>query len=302
MPDLVHCGASHIRANACERECAQGSGRSNREHRVHFCGEWATQRIAQMLFWHAAVCHRLQHQLWPCPEVDVRPVAAAQLLAAQCAMILWAYFATVTTDPGQVPAGWIPFADEQVRAAKQAREAGLPSVQQHLRGPDTSHQRSSAHITVRCAMHSKHGQSWSALLTATTSSVRKGAAAPTGRTSAYVDSMAEVHPRRVTHPAIPLVACGFRICRSERPPATALLQEVSGVEARACAPLLSQWPLYTQDGPLLYMGGQLCGAAELQGSSQSSAFLPICVTHTLYGARSRAVQFVVRTRGWQQLD
>lgn len=188
-------------------------------------------------------------------------------------MILWAYFATVTTDPGQVPAGWIPFADEQVRAAIQAREAGPPSVQQHLRGPATSHQRSSAHIIVRCAMRSKHGRSWSALRTATTSSVRKGADALPGCRSADVDSMAQVYPRVMPHAAIALAACGFWICRSERPPATTLLQEVSGVEARACAPLLRQWPLYTQDGPLLYMGGQLRGAAELQGASQSCLVL-----------------------------
>jgi hypothetical protein len=32
-------------------------------------------------------------------------------------MLLWAYFAAVTTDPGRVPPGWHPFQDEQVGSA-----------------------------------------------------------------------------------------------------------------------------------------------------------------------------------------
>jgi hypothetical protein len=30
------------------------------------------------------------------------------------ALLVWAYFAAVATDPGSVPAGWHPFEDEQV--------------------------------------------------------------------------------------------------------------------------------------------------------------------------------------------
>ena len=32
---------------------------------------------------------------------------------SQAGLILWAYFATVSADPGRVPPGWHPFADEQ---------------------------------------------------------------------------------------------------------------------------------------------------------------------------------------------
>ena len=32
----------------------------------------------------------------------------------QIAMVLWSYFAAVVTDPGGVPQGWTPFADEEV--------------------------------------------------------------------------------------------------------------------------------------------------------------------------------------------
>lgn len=29
-------------------------------------------------------------------------------------MLLWSYFTAVATDPGRVPPGWHPFADEEV--------------------------------------------------------------------------------------------------------------------------------------------------------------------------------------------
>lgn len=32
----------------------------------------------------------------------------------QVLLLLWSYFAAVLTDPGRVPPGWHPFADEQV--------------------------------------------------------------------------------------------------------------------------------------------------------------------------------------------
>lgn len=38
---------------------------------------------------------------------------ASILFSMMCIMILWAYFATVSTDPGKVPVGWHPFSDEQ---------------------------------------------------------------------------------------------------------------------------------------------------------------------------------------------
>ena len=33
-------------------------------------------------------------------------------------MLLWSYFAAVTTDPGRVPAGWHPFANDEVALLK----------------------------------------------------------------------------------------------------------------------------------------------------------------------------------------
>eukprot|EP00955_Chlamydomonas_euryale_P099442 365219-Chlamydomonas_euryale.AAC.22 len=41
----------------------------------------------------------------------------------QIVMILWTYFAAVSTDPGRVPAGWHPFADDQQAAAELERLA-----------------------------------------------------------------------------------------------------------------------------------------------------------------------------------
>ena len=38
--------------------------------------------------------------------------------ASQAGLIVWAYFATVSADPGRVPAGWHPFSDDQVMAMK----------------------------------------------------------------------------------------------------------------------------------------------------------------------------------------
>lgn len=217
-------------------------------------------------------------------------------------MILWAYFATVTTDPGQVPAGWIPFADEQVRAAIQARESGPPSVQQHLRGPATSNQRSSAHIIVRCAMRSKHGRSWSALLTATTSSVRKGADAPPGCRSADVDSMAKVYPRVMPHAAIALaVSSGFADRRDPRRPRYCKrCQAWKPERAHHCS--VSGRCILKMDHYCIWVVNCVGLLNYKVRASHVWFFVPICVTHTLYGARSCAARFVVRTRGWQHLN
>ena len=59
----------------------------------------------------------------PAPGCDAaagRGTRATRCLCSQVFMLLWAYFAAVTTDPGRVPAGWHPFQDEQVRGAHGA--------------------------------------------------------------------------------------------------------------------------------------------------------------------------------------
>eukprot|EP00803_Ostreobium_quekettii_P006590 evm.model.scf_259.1 EVM.evm.TU.scf_259.1 scf_259:251-5537(-) len=56
--------------------------------------------------------------LWPAvasgPErVAVVALVLAVVFTALVAMLLWSYFATVVTDPGAVPEGWHPFADDE---------------------------------------------------------------------------------------------------------------------------------------------------------------------------------------------
>ncbi|KAG2432570.1 hypothetical protein HXX76_008914 [Chlamydomonas incerta] len=45
------------------------------------------------------------------------------LFSAVCAMCVWSYLAAVTADPGRVPQGWHPFADEQQARAELERMA-----------------------------------------------------------------------------------------------------------------------------------------------------------------------------------
>lgn len=40
---------------------------------------------------------------------------ARPLRSMQVFMLVWSYFAAVCTDPGHVPPGWLPFADEEVK-------------------------------------------------------------------------------------------------------------------------------------------------------------------------------------------
>ena len=75
-------------------------------------------------------------------------------------------------------------------------------------------------------------------------------------------------------PAVEMIARVYT-CRPERPPAASVLQALPGLEAGACTPLLRQREVHPQDGPLLHLGGELCGAAELQGEAnhmQGSTF------------------------------
>lgn len=53
------------------------------------------------------------HQL-QCPVL-----IAAGLFLVQVAMLTWAYFAALATDPGEVPVGWHPFPDDAVSRAPQ---------------------------------------------------------------------------------------------------------------------------------------------------------------------------------------
>jgi hypothetical protein len=61
-------------------------------------------------------------------------------------MLLWAYFAAVTTDPGRVPPGWHPFQDEQVRCSS----FGLAHADGIAQTDITAHVKPSMPLIIHC--------------------------------------------------------------------------------------------------------------------------------------------------------
>lgn len=49
------------------------------------------------------------------PTVHVIDGSEISVLPAQVVMLLWSYFSAFLTEPGKIPAGWSPFASDEVR-------------------------------------------------------------------------------------------------------------------------------------------------------------------------------------------
>lgn len=55
-------------------------------------------------------------------------------LCLQVIMLTWAYLASVIADPGRVPAGWHPFADDSVSLYVEATIQPFSAIQQFCHG------------------------------------------------------------------------------------------------------------------------------------------------------------------------
>ncbi|KAI8465240.1 MAG: DHHC palmitoyltransferase-domain-containing protein [Monoraphidium minutum] len=122
--------------------------------------------------WYAIVPARYARYVAQGPPLrSAGAVVAILLFTCLVAMVLWSYFAAALTDPGRVPEGWSPFADEQAAQAEldrlattgayagDKRDPRRPRYCKHCRAwkPERAHHCS---VMGRCVLKMDHYCIW----------------------------------------------------------------------------------------------------------------------------------------------